>query len=164
MLTEDAAGSELFAEIESLVSSLGLRTVEASRSEHQGTTSIRCILMHPEREITTDDLAKAYNLIYPRYQILLSDRDLELEVSSPGLQRNLKDVHEFSLFAGKDARVYCVSRSSYIIGRIVSAEEGSLVLGSYRIEDSGEEGDSVRIPFSDIAKAKLEYRWEAKDA
>ena len=31
----------------------------------------------------------------------------------------------------------------------------------YLVEDRNEKGDRITIPFSDIAKAKLEYRWEA---
>ena len=93
--------------------------------------------------------------------VIFGDRDLELEVSSPGLQRSFKDVIEFSIFRGKLVRAYSVSFSSYITGKIDSADDGFVTLSECSIEDSGEKRDSITLPYSDIAKAKLEYRWEA---
>ena len=93
--------------------------------------------------------------------MIYADRDIQLEVSSPGLQRNLKDVMEFSVFTGKDVRCYSVSDSCYIVGRIASCDGSSVTLSGYHKEDKDEDGESITLPFSDIAKAKLEYRWEA---
>ncbi len=163
MLKDEASQSQLVRDIESLVSSRGLKVVEATTSVHQGSASMTVVLFRQEEEINTDDLAASYNLIYPRYSIILGERDLQLEVSSPGLQRNLKDVMEFSVFRGKDVRCYSISRSSYAVGRIESADGSSVTLSDAYFE--GEEEKSViTLPFSDIAKAKLEYRWEAGNA
>ena len=95
------------------------------------------------------------------YSVIYADRDIQLEVSSPGLQRNFKDYMEFSVFTGKSVRVYSVPESSYITGKIESADSSSVTLSEYLVEDMNEKGDRITIPFSDIAKAKLEYRWEA---
>ena len=104
MLKDEASSSQLVKEIESLVSARGLKVVEATTSVHQGSAAMTVVLFREDEEINTDDLAASYNLIYPRYSIILGERDLQLEVSSPGLQRNLKDVMEFSVFRGKDVR------------------------------------------------------------
>ena len=93
-----------------------------------------------------------------------SDRDLQLEVSSPGLQRSFSDVLEFSVFRGRLVRVYSVSRSEYIIGTITDSDDESVVLSSYEAEGSKEKGERISLQYSDIAKAKLEYRWEADNA
>ena len=164
MLTRDGADSALFIDIDSLIGGIGLKTVEATRSDHQGTVTLRVAVAKYEGEVNTDDLAKAYNLIYPRYSLLLSERDLELEVSSPGMQRNLKDVREFSVFRNRLVRVYSISHSSYLIGRIGDADSESVVLLDYEIEDTKEKGDSIKLGYDDIAKAKLECRWEADNA
>ena len=127
MLKNEASGSALVGEIDSLVSGLGLKTVEATTGTYQGSASMTVILYKSGEEINTDDLTAAYNLIYPRYSILLGDRDLQLEVSSPGLQRNIKDTMEFSVFVGRDVRCYSVSRSAYAIGRIGRLERQDLI-------------------------------------
>ena len=163
MLKDEAAQSQLVNDIQSLVSSRGLKVVEATTAIHQGAASMTVVLYKESEEINTDDLAFSYNIIYPRYSIILGERNLQLEVSSPGLQRTFKDVMEFSVFKGKDVRCYSVSRSQYAVGRIESADKDSVTLSDAYFE--GEEGKSViTLPFSDIAKAKLEYRWEAANA
>ena len=161
MLTEDAKNSKLFSDVDELVKALALRTVEAVDSVHQGTHHMRVVVYKEDGEVNTDDLAAVYNIIYPRYSVIFGDRDLELEVSSPGLQRTLKDVIEFSIFKGKLVRVYSTSLSSYIVGKIESADDSSVTLLDCTVEDTGEKRDSLTLAFSDIAKAKLEYRWEA---
>ena len=163
MLKDEASSSQLVKEIESLVSARGLKVVEATTSVHQGSAAMTVVLFREDEEINTDDLAASYNLIYPRYSIILGERDLQLEVSSPGLQRNLKDVMEFSVFRGKDVRCYSVSRSAYAVGRIESADDSSVTLADAYFEGEEEKG-AITLPFSDIAKAKLEYRWEAGNA
>ena len=160
MLTEEAGKSRLFSEIDELVRGLSLKTVEAVDAVHQGTHHMRVVVYKPDGYVNTDDLASVYNIIYPRYSVIFGDRDLELEVSSPGLQRNFKDVIEFSIFTGKLVRVYSISRSSYIIGRIAGTNEDSVNLDDAEIE-GGDSLGTITLPFCDIAKAKLEYRWEA---
>ncbi len=160
MLTEDAGKSRLFSEIDELTSALSLKTVEAVDSVHQGTHHMRVVVYKADGEVNTDDLAAVYNIVYPRYSVIFSDRDLELEVSSPGLQRSFKDVIEFSIFTGKLVRVYSVSHSAYITGRIERADESSVTLSEAEVE-GGEKFETITLPFDDVAKAKLEYRWEA---
>ena len=161
MLTEDAKESRLFKEVDELLTGLSLKTVEAVDSVNQGTHHMRVVVYKEGDEVNTDDLAAVYNIIYPRYSVIFGDRNLELEVSSPGLQRSFKDVIEFSIFKGKLVRAYSVSFSSYITGKIESADDSSVTLSECQIEDSGEKRDVMTLLYSDIAKAKLEYRWEA---
>ncbi len=153
---------ELFCEIERLVSTLSLVPVEVTRSDSQSQTQLTVILYNRDRDITVDDLEAAYNIIYPRYSVLLGDRDLSLEVSSPGLERKFKDYHEFEVFASKRVRLYSVEYSSYISGVIEKADSDSVTLTSYLVEDSKETGERIKIKYNTIAKAKLDYSWEDK--
>ena len=161
MLTNTVKESRLYQEIEQLMSAIGLRTVEASAADIQGSKMLKVVVYKEGSEVNTDDLATAYNIIYPRYSVIFSDRDLQLEVSSPGLQRTLKDVIEFSVFRGKGVRCYNVPDSCYIIGTIESCDDESVTLSDYSKEGKDESGKAITLLFSDIAKAKLEYRWEA---
>lgn len=161
MLTNTVKESRLYQEIEQLMSAIGLKTVEASAADIQGSKMLKVVVYKEGSEVNTDDLATAYNIIYPRYSVIFSDRDLQLEVSSPGLQRTLKDVIEFSVFRGKGVRCYSVPDSCYIIGTIASCDDESVTLSDYSKEGKDESGKAITLLFSDIAKAKLEYRWEA---
>ena len=161
MLTTDAFSSMLFLDLASLIEPMGYKLVEASRSEHKGTVSLRMLCYKGGDGITTEDLEAIYNVVYPRYSILWT-RDLELEVSSPGINRNIKDIGEFKIFLGKTVRVYVQSKSSYVVGKIEKADDDNLYLSSYLIEDTKEEGEEIRIEYSDISKAKLDYVTEAK--
>ena len=164
MLTEDGKDSRLFGEISALVAALGLRTVEVTDTVHQGAHSMRVVVSKDDGDVTTDDLAAVYGIIYPRYSVILSDRDLQLEVSSPGLQRTLKDVLEFEVFRGRLVRVYSISRSAYAVGRIAGCSSDGVTLSECMVEGHEGEGETITLPYSDIAKAKLEYRWEASNA
>ena len=159
MLTREGKEKELYKDILALVEPMGFGLVEASRSEHSGYVSLRVLISAGDREVNTDDLEKVYNIIYPRYQVLIG-RDLELEVSSPGLQRVIKDTLEFRVFLGKSVRVYSNEHSCYVIGKIAEATDDELTLDEYLIEDKGETGERITLAYADIAKAKLEYRWE----
>lgn len=163
MLTSDSKEKKLFQDVASLIDSLGLKTVEVSSVDQKNSAAMRVILYKEGEEISTEDLEKAYNIIYPRYEVLTGDRDLTLEVSSPGMQRNFKDVLEFDVFKGKVVRAYSVSNSCYVSGKILSSDEKSVTLGDYLIEDKKEKGESITLDYSDIAKAKLECRWEEKN-
>ena len=161
MLTTDAFSSMLFLDLASLIEPMGYKLVEASRSEHKGTVSLRMLCYKGGDGITTEDLEAIYNVVYPRYSVLWT-RDLELEVSSPGINRNIKDIGEFKIFLGKTVRVYVQSKSSYVVGKIEKADDDYLYLSSYLIEDTKEGGEEIRIEYSDISKAKLDYVTEAK--
>ena len=163
MLTKQASSNELFQSVSQCIKSLGLDTVEVTQSRDKGSTNMRVVLSKREGEINTDDLEKAYNVIYTMYQVLSQDRDLNLEVSSPGIQRVIKDVYEFEVFKGKNVRVYSTEYSSYVVGRIEESDEVSVTLSSYLIEDKKESGEIIKLNFDTISKAKLECVWEDKN-
>lgn len=162
MLNYGEEKKELFKEIESLVAALSLRPVEVVKTTGKEGVTMRVLLYRSGSDITLDDLEAAYNIIYPRYSVL-EKRDLTLEVSSPGLGRTFKDYHEFSVFAAKRVRLYSTAFSSYISGVIESADDTSVTLTHYLIEDKKEEGDRITVLYDTIAKAKLDYLWEDKN-
>lgn len=149
-------------DIESLIGTENLKVVELVKNETPYGTNLKLTLYNKDHEITTDELADVYRILYPRYSLLLNDRDLTLEVSSPGLQRNFKDIYEFEVFAGKCVRVYSDVYSSWIIGDIISSDEKELILKNVLIEDTKETHELLTISLNSIQKAKLEFRWEEK--
>jgi len=164
MLTKDGSESKLYKDIQQLMDSLSLDVVEVNTHDEKNETIMQLFLNKRGGEITTEDLEKAYNIVYPRYSVIFQNRDLTLEVTSPGLQRSLKDWHEFEIFKGKDVRVYSTKYSTYIVGKIESCNSDTLEISDYMIEDKKEKGDRIILDCDEIAKAKLEYRWEGRNA
>ena len=155
MLTNDGKDLPLYKEILPFVNALGLDLVEVRKNETKGGVVMCIIVSRKDGSVTTGDLEGVYNVLYPRYQVKYT-RSLEMEVSSPGIERTIKDVLEFPLFVGKSVKVYVPSLSSYVTGVIRSASPSDVILGDYRIIDKDEGGDEMLIPYDDIAKAKLD--------
>ncbi len=81
-----------------------------------------------------------------------------LEVSSPGLERELYSLEDFAKFAGRQAKVktnYAVAGQRNFRGLIVKVEGDEIVFDD---KTSGE----VRFPFSYVVKANLEIDLEAE--
>jgi ribosome maturation factor RimP len=70
-----------------------------------------------------------------------------MEVTSPGMERHIKNAAEFDLFKGRDVKVWNTEISDWVSGKIKESNEISLTLNVM-------EEDKV-IPYTNIAKAKL---------
>ncbi len=78
-----------------------------------------------------------------------------LEVSSPGLDRPLKKQDDFRRFQGKLVRIKThepVEGQQLLIGRLADYEESG-------IQIILKEGKTVKIPFQNIEKARLEVEF-----
>ena len=160
MLATGIQKNKLFMEYEPLLNAMGIALVEINRVDRGNSVIVTMVIVAKETEVSIDHCAKVYRLAYPRMELQLGERDLQLEVSTPGLQRTFKDVYEFSLFTGKRARVYDTSKEAWVSGIITQADEKSVQLAQVYIEDEKEMIDTMSVEFSVIQKAKLDYRWE----
>lgn len=147
-------------EYEPLLEAMGITLVDINRIDRGKSVTVTMVIVAKEAEVSVDHCAKVYRLVYPRMELQLGERDLQLEVSTPGLQRTLKDVYEFSLFTGKRVRVYDMSKEAWVSGIIAQADQTSVQLSQVFIEDAKEMIETMSVAFSDIQKAKLDYRWE----
>jgi ribosome maturation factor RimP len=78
-------------------------------------------------------------------------RTYTLQVSSPGLDRPLRNLQEFEKNKGKLARVVTVEKienQNFIVGRIAEVNNGVVTL---LVDDR-----AIDIPYDKIAKARLE--------
>jgi ribosome maturation factor RimP len=160
MLATGIQTTSLFKEYEDLLDAMGLKLVEINRIDRGKTVSVNIVILAKDEEVNVDHCAKVYRLVYPRMELQLSERDLQLEVSTPGLQRNLKDVYEFTLFGGRRVRVYDTTKEAWVSGIIQSSDDTSVTLSEVFIEDSKEMQENMVVEFASIQKAKLDYRWE----
>jgi len=134
------------------VEGMGYALVAVEDGTEHGRRVIRFIVDHP-RGITLGDCeALSRELGY----LLEADPRLgerfALEVSSPGLDRDLRSEREYAHFAGREARFVLRSRlegQSVLVGIIVGAgPEGVRV----RPRDAAED---VLLPYEAISRARL---------
>jgi ribosome maturation factor RimP len=114
-------------------------------------------------KVTVDDCARASRAIEAKLdEVALAGSRYVLEVSSPGVERPLRNAGDFRRFAGRDAVVTndaveggpeAGSREVRITGveggdgeEIIVAEDGS--------------GKSLRIPMRAVRKARLAFNWK----
>ncbi len=82
-----------------------------------------------------------------------------LEVSSPGLERNLRTPHHFQREVGKDVSIRLVAElegQRRFAGALVAATDATATV---RVTDTAQ---SVEIPLALIEKAKTVFVWESQ--
>jgi ribosome maturation factor RimP len=84
----------------------------------------------------------------PRLELEFPGADLYLEVSSPGIDRVIKDGSEFAHYLGMGVKCYRRDISDWTGGMLRSAGETGIVL------ETGE--GEISVPYDTIAKAKLD--------
>lgn len=142
----------LFDSLEPLVQGMGMSLVELSVSRHKGrgknlsSVQIRVVVM--SKGITgLDDCSKVHRGIMPRLSLAFPEQEITLEVSSPGIDRIIKDANEFIHYSGRGIRCYRTDISDWTGGVLLSSDEEKLVI-------KGEEGETV-LYYDIIAKARL---------
>jgi ribosome maturation factor RimP len=144
-----------------LVTALGLSLVELRVVHLKGGAQVKVVIAPPPSgkgsigargSVGIADCARVHRALAARLEELLPDEDLGMEVTSPGMERNIKNAAEFALFAGRPVRVWDRRQSDWRSGIIAAADKVSVTL----VNDS-EIGtnDEETVPFAEIAKAKL---------
>ena len=73
-----------------------------------------------------------------------------MELTSPGIEHNIKNAAEFSVFKGRKVRVWDKTVTDWVGGKILDADEKSVIL-----EKEG--GEKLSVSYENIAKAKFIY-------
>jgi len=143
----DARTADVRRTLEAVLEGLGLRLVDLTVSGHRGSAQIKAVIYNGS-SIGTDDCAKAHRAITPKLDLAFSGQDIYLEVSSPGINRLIKDGAEFACYIDKGVRCYRTDISDWTAGILESAGESGIVL---KTKDG-----VVNLDFEIIAKAKLD--------
>lgn len=137
--------------LETVLEGLGFCLVELAVSRHRGSVQIRAVIYNG-MSIGTDDCSKVHRAITPRLELAFPQQDIYLEVSSPGIDRLIKDGAEFKNYMGKGVRCYRTDISDWTAGILESADEEGIVI------KTGNE--ALRLGYDIIAKAKLDSTQE----
>lgn len=148
----DAPGA-LREQLAEVVRGAGFSIVELHSGVVQGRTHVHLVVYRPEG-VSIDDCALVHQTVRPRLELLLDDRDVALQVASPGIDRTFKDNSEFAVFQGRGVRVLMRDGEEWIAGTIGAVSE-------HDVEIRGEDG-ARQVPFAKIRKARLDYTQEVR--
>jgi ribosome maturation factor RimP len=142
-------------EIEPMVSAMGYALVELSAGRRKGVTHV-VVVLHRPGGVGVDQCAEVTRAIRPRLELVEGLGDVTLEVSSPGIERTLKDPSEYGIFRGRGVQVLPAEGSEWIGGVIEAFRDGTLVL---RTPEGMRE-----FPPGAVRRGRLDYRLDPKDA
>ena len=154
---EPGGDDSLRGTLETIVGGLGLELVELSVSRHKarkgspGTVQVR-LVVYSGGALGIDECSRAHHAIMPRLELAFPAQNLHVEVSSPGIDRLIKDGVEATHYRGRGVRCYRTDISDWSAGILETADERGLVL-------KGKEG-TIRLNYEIIAKAKLDHSQE----
>ena len=148
--------------IEPETSGLGLELVRV-RSHESKETRIQIMAERREGNIDLDDCARLSKAVHPILEGILPGRNFALEVSSPGIDRPLTRLGDFSAYTGSPVRIETATPHSGrrrfrgtllgIQSRRRDGETGPETEDRIAIRDDNS-GD-VLLPFATIAAARL---------
>ena len=144
--TENQEIASLRRSLEAVLDGLNFILLELVVSMHRGSVQVMVVIYNGS-SIGTDDCSKVHRAVMPRLELAFGGQDIYLEVSSPGVDRLIKDGSEFAHYKGRGVRCYRTDISDWTAGILQSADEGGIVIKT-------EEG-TVRLEFEIIAKARL---------
>jgi ribosome maturation factor RimP len=151
---ETGEKAALRRQLEAVLEGMEMRLIELAVSPQRGSVQVRAVIDAAgnagAQSLGVNDCAKVHRALAPRLELAFPQKDISLEVSSPGIQRLIKDGAEFAHFTGRGARCYRTDISDWTEGIIESSDEKGIMLRT-------REG-AVRLDYEIIAKAKLEPR------
>jgi ribosome maturation factor RimP len=94
-----------------------------------------------------DDCSALHRAALPRLEMAFPGAELYVEVSSPGINRTIRDGSEFAHYAGRGVRCFRTDISDWHEGILLSSDGEKIVI-------QGKDG-RTELPYEIIAKAKL---------
>jgi ribosome maturation factor RimP len=162
-----AAQSTLESIVEPVCRAHGVELVDVRHFRRKGGAVVRVIIdrerigvegEEPGSGVTVDDCTNVSRDISAALDVHedLIQGAYNLEVSSPGLERPLIRLQDFERFAGREARI----QSNVRIGER-RRFKGRLLGVVDREVEIEQDGTPVRIPYDNVAKANLVYRFDS---
>jgi ribosome maturation factor RimP len=140
-------------EVEALLEPVGrgleLSLVELNVSRHKGSAQVRAVVFK-RGGLGINDCAQFHRAITPRLELVFGADDLHIEVSSPGIDREIREGAEFEHYVGCPVACYPAGGPDWRGGVLERVTETF-------IEIKGKEG-MEKLEFADIAKAKLDSK------
>jgi ribosome maturation factor RimP len=108
--------------------------------------------------ITVDDCARVSRALEPQLDASgLVSENYVLEVSSPGVERPLRNAADWRRFAGRTAKVLAPSLGGRLEVEVIGVDDSSGEVMAVMREPRGTEH---RIPLAEVREARLVFRWK----
>ena len=110
-------------------------------------------------KITIDDCSLVSRSIEPRLDASgLVGENYVLEVSSPGVERPLRNAADWRRFVGRTAKVLAPSLGGRLEVEVLGVDDSSGLLVAVMRDARGTEH---RVPLTEVREARLVFRWGA---
>ena len=138
-----------YKECSALVEGLGFKLVDLKIIPAKTITKISAMIAspNPQESIGVNDCAKVHHALLPRLEAILGTEDTYMELTSPGMERNIKNAAEFEIFKGREVRVWDKTVTDWVSGVIVSSDDKSVTMEK--------DGETRVFSYENIAKAKF---------
>lgn len=141
--------------VQPVLAGMGLALVEMSLGRRKGTTRVS-VVIYRQGGVGVDDCAEVSGMLLPRLETIEGMGDVSLEVSSPGIERTLRDPAEYAIFAGRGVKILAGTETEWLGGIIQRVDGGTLWLKTGR--------DIKGFAIADIRKARLDHTVEVEEA
>ncbi len=138
----------LFTEINPILEEMGYVIVELNQLLAKGIVRVTMVLFR-QGGFSMDDCVRVHKVIMPRLEVLNPEKEVYLDILSPGVGRTLKTVEELEIFKGSLAKFLIWNTDEWQEGLIGEIQEDSVVLFNQ------DQSEKTRIRINDIQKAKL---------
>jgi ribosome maturation factor RimP len=143
---------ELWDQVEPLLASHGYTLVELGVSRRRGTPLVT-IVVHRSAGVSIADCEKVSLLVRQHPSLGTRLEEADVEVCSPGTDRQIRDTREYSIFRGRGIRILRKS-GVWVRGRIEDAADGTVAVHS--------DGARLVVPTADIKRAFLDENLEVE--
>ena len=141
---------KLFKALEEVICTKGMRIVNINISNSSSSPSIK-VIIDAARGISIDDCSFTSRLADDLIKINGYFDDYDIEVSSPGINRQLFSLNDFILYKGFIVKIKlksAISNQKNFIGKIREIDAGNIKL---ELDDS-----EITIDFKNIKKANIQ--------
>ena len=148
-----APDAALKESLKAVVQELGLALIELdvfrtkARKGLPSGVQIRAVVYKPG-SLGTDDCSRVHRAILPQLEQLFPESELSVEVSTPGINRVVKDGAELAHYRGRGVRLWRTDISDWSAGLLEEADEHGITI-------RGKEG-TLRLDYALVAKARLD--------
>jgi ribosome maturation factor RimP len=144
---ESRTEGELRELVAPVVQAMGFRLVELGLHRSRQGSRVH-VVIYRSQGVSVEDCAALSRSLRPRLELAAGLGEVALEVSSPGLDRVLKDPAEYEIFRGRGVRLWLRDAAEWLDGINEGLVDGQLNLSTG--------GRSLRIDLEQVVKAKLD--------
>lgn len=143
--------NELYNALETAIKGCGVDVYDIEKLRENENYILRVSITSPDG-VNLDKCAQVSNVISPILDIYepMSSK-YNLEVSSPGIERKLKNPKQFKASIGELVEIKDFEKNK-VKGKLVSANDESITI---ELED----GENKSYNYSDVSQAKTYFQW-----